>query len=113
MQRKVAYFLQDALDACMAIRRYLEGKSFDDYLGDDLLRSGIERQFLILGEALNQALRLDPLLEDAITDHRKIVQFRNVLAHAYFRVKNELVFGLAQSDLKVLARELEGLVSQE
>ncbi|HEX8153647.1 MAG TPA: HepT-like ribonuclease domain-containing protein [Thermoanaerobaculia bacterium] len=42
------------------VQRFLAGKTFDDYRQDDLLRSAVERQFTIIGEAMREALRADP-----------------------------------------------------
>ena len=41
----------DALIAARAIQTFIAGKTFDDYLDDDLLSAGVERKFEIIGEA--------------------------------------------------------------
>ena len=46
--------LWDAITAGDAIDRFLSGKRFQDYLADEILRSAVERQFEILGEALSE-----------------------------------------------------------
>jgi len=56
MQPESAKYLYDILKACEAILQFIEGKDFDDYEDDLLLRSGVERQLMIIGEALNQAV---------------------------------------------------------
>src|SRR5665647_1292630 len=42
-----------------AIRTFIGRRTLDDYKADLMLRSAVERQFEILGEALARALRLD------------------------------------------------------
>ena len=54
MQLKSHKFLYDIQQEGNKITRFVDGKAFLDYEGDDLLRSGVERQFEIIGEALNQ-----------------------------------------------------------
>ena len=44
------------------------------------LQSAVERQFEIIGEDLNQALKLDPSLATAISRSADIVAFRNLRA---------------------------------
>jgi len=61
MPVEIRKLLFDMAQACDALVRFTEGKTFDDYSADLMLRSAVERQFEIVGEALNQALRIDPL----------------------------------------------------
>jgi uncharacterized protein with HEPN domain len=54
MVRDPRALLWDARASGDAIERLISGKDFDDYLGDEMLRSAVERQFEILGQALAQ-----------------------------------------------------------
>jgi uncharacterized protein with HEPN domain len=60
MQRDPRAFLWDAREAATAIGEFVNGKTFDDYAANRMLRSTVERQFEIIGEALNQLNKLDP-----------------------------------------------------
>ena len=57
-----------------------------DYLDNRMLRSAVERQFEIIGEALSQLAKIDPAVAARIPDLRRIVGFRNVLIHGYDRM---------------------------
>ena len=59
MNNKVLTHLHDVKEATLTILRFVENKSFDDYENDELLRSGVERKFEIIGEALNRIKRED------------------------------------------------------
>lgn len=50
--------LWDAQQAVERIARFTAGKTFGDYSTDEYLRSAVERQFEIVGEAVNQWLCL-------------------------------------------------------
>ena len=96
-------FLYDIQQAGNKITRFLEGKTFVDYEGDDLLRSGVERQFEIIGEALNQLSRVDTAIADGIPDYKQIVSFRNILIHGYASIDNRLVWNIVESKLPALS----------
>jgi uncharacterized protein with HEPN domain len=64
------------------VGEFVGGRTFDDYRADPLLRSGVERQFEIIGEALNRLRNLDPGLAERLTNFRRIIAFRNMLIHS-------------------------------
>jgi uncharacterized protein with HEPN domain len=111
MRLEVGKYLYDIQYACRLLARFCHGKTLADYAADDLLRSGVERQFEIVGEALSRMLKLAPELASQITDTRSIISFRNKLIHGYAEVSNELVWGIVQVGLPVLQREIESLLS--
>ena len=105
--RKYLFDIQQAVDR---ITRFCEGKKFEDYRGDDLLRSAVERQFEIMGEALSQLAKDDPAVAEQITDYRKIIAFRNILIHAYATVDDRIVWGVVEGDLPALWASLRRLL---
>ena len=104
--------LHDIREATAAIFRFVHSKTFDDYEQDELLRSGIERKFEIIGEALNRIRRDDPTLLDKIREHRNIVSFRNILAHGYDSLDNRIVWGIIEEDLGKLLADVERLIAE-
>jgi len=103
--------LHDIREACMAIRGFVKGKSFDEYESDDLFRSGIERKFEITGEALARIRRDDPGVLESIRDHRDIISFRNILIHGYDTIDNRIVWGVIQDELDRLLEDVGRLLS--
>jgi uncharacterized protein with HEPN domain len=72
-------WLADIVTACNLLVEFTRRKTFADYGGDALLRSAVERQFEVVGEALRVALQHQPKLAADITDARAIVAFRHQL----------------------------------
>lgn len=81
----------DARQAIGHMLDFTHGKSFSDYQADLVLRSAVERQLEISGEALAKLRRIDPQTASAIGDLPRVVGFRNVLIHGYATVDDRLV----------------------
>lgn len=105
-----AKYLWDAHRAAERVARFTFGRSFSDYLADDMMRAAVERQFEIMGEAFAGLRRVDPALARAIPDLSRIVAFRNVLIHGYATVDDRLVWEVVQRDLAGLAPILSRLL---
>ncbi|HEY1930740.1 MAG TPA: DUF86 domain-containing protein [Acetobacteraceae bacterium] len=88
-----AKLVWDARQATERVARLVDGCSFDEYPADEVLRWAVERQMMVLGEALAALRRVDPLVADKIPDLARIVAFRNVLVHGYAGVDDRLVWG--------------------
>lgn len=77
-----------------------------------MLRSAVERELTIIGEAVAVLSRTAPDLFGSITQARRIVDFRNQLTHAYPTVNDILVWGIADRDVPVLRKECAELIRQ-
>lgn len=75
-----------------------------------MLRSAVERQFEIIGEALARLARLDELLAACISEYRRIIAFRNIMIHGYAQVDDRVVWDIVQSKLPALHREVVALL---
>ncbi len=112
MQPRSAAFLWDLATAAKRIREFVEGKSWHDYSNDVLLRSGIERQFEIAGEALNKLRHVDPATADRVPNVHKIVGMRNVLIHGYAEVNDLTVWRAATENLDELMTVVEAILAE-
>ena len=112
MKRDPKSLLWDARDSADAVAAMTVGKSFADFDSDIVLRSAVERQFEILGEALGQLARLDGALAAKIPDLREIVAFRNVLIHGYALIDRARVWRTVRDDLPNLRATLNDLLAE-
>jgi uncharacterized protein with HEPN domain len=112
LRRNRKSLLWDASNAGTAIAEMAAGKSFADFDNDLVLRSAVERQFEILGEALNRLDRLDVALAARIPDLRQIVAFRNILIHGYASIDRARVWRAVQDDLPPLRATLVELLGE-
>jgi uncharacterized protein with HEPN domain len=111
-QHDVRAYLFDIAEACRLITEFTSGKTLDDYRRDAMVRSAVERQFEIIGEALRQLTERNPELSARISGVAMIIAFRNRLIHGYATVSDDVVWGVIESHLPVLSREVSGLLQE-
>jgi len=104
--------LEDVRQAVGLILQFAAGRTIHDYSENALLRSGIERQFEIIGEAINRLTRLDAAIASQISRRRRIIDFRNILIHGYDLVDTNVAWDVVQNDLPTLLREVEALLRE-
>lgn len=111
MQPSSAKLLEDIREAGQTIVEVTTGKTLDDYQSDKVLRLAVERCFEIIGEAIRRLDESDSATAAKITDHRRIIAFRNVLIHGYSLVKHDLVWSVVANQLPKLVKEAESLLA--
>ena len=103
-------YLWDADQAAGKIIRFVAGRTIENYQTDDMFRSAVERQFEILGEALNRLKKHDEKVFHSIRGSRGAISFRNLLAHQYDTIDDILVWGVIVNDLPKLKKSVENLL---
>ena len=105
MPRSTAAYLADVVDACDAITEVLSGVDLGTYALRRPIRSAVEREFTIIGEAVSALTRQDPEVAAGISHARLIVGFRNQVVHEYSQIDDEAVYAIARHDVAVLRAE--------
>jgi uncharacterized protein with HEPN domain len=113
MRLEVQKYLYDIQQAAKLLTQFSQGKSFDDYTKEAMLRSAVERQFEIIGEALSKLSKIDPACAERISEYQRIIAFRNIVIHRYAELDNRLVWGVVESKLPVLYREVTDLLTSK
>ena len=70
----------------------------------------MERQFEIIGEALNRLDRSDPDTAGKIGNKRRIIGFRNILSHGYDVVEHTVVWDIVVQNIPPLLEEVNNLL---
>jgi uncharacterized protein with HEPN domain len=111
MPPEVAKRLLDAAEALRRIQTFTAGKDAHDFAASELLRSAVERQFEIVGEALGRAAAEDPSLERQVPALRQVVGLRNRLIHGYDSMDDEIIWDIVQTKLLPLNEKLRALLA--
>lgn len=112
MRLEAKKFLYDIQQALIRLAEFTRDKGLADYEADAMLRSAVERQFEIVGEALNQLARTDPDCAARISEYKRIIAFRNILIHGYAEIDNRLVWSIVETKLPTLTRDVVALLSE-
>lgn len=112
MPRDPRAYLEDIVEACLAISSATQGLDLPAYLACRLVRSAVEREFIIIGEALAALSRRSPAEFAGIGHARRIVDFRNQLTHEYPTIDDTIVWAIADRDVPVLLLECQVLLDR-
>jgi uncharacterized protein with HEPN domain len=99
----------DMLTAGRAVVSFVTGRSFDEYERDLLLRSAVERQIEILGEAARGVSNAFKTAHPEIA-WRAIMAQRHRLAHEYGAINDDLIWRVATIHVPKLIAQIEPLI---
>jgi uncharacterized protein with HEPN domain len=101
--------LLDMLNAAKAVQSFVNGRTYDEYINDLLLRSAVERQIEIVGEATRG---LSQSFKDAHPEipWRQIIAQRHRLAHEYGVVNDAMIWTVATAHVPRLMEQIQPLV---
>lgn len=103
--------LWDMQQAARAISSFVTGKGEADYLSDLMLRSAVERQFEIIGEAMTRLAKGDIDTAVRVSEYRGIIAFRNQLIHGYHDIEHPISWRIVAAKLPVLLVEVDALLA--
>ncbi|MDD2764767.1 MAG: DUF86 domain-containing protein [Opitutaceae bacterium] len=112
MNTRASKLLFDVLESGRSIRQWRTGRTFADYEKDRQFRRAVEREFEVIGEALNRLSRTAPEIADRIGELASIVSFRNRIIHGYDVIDDAMVWGVIESHLPRLLEEVERELGQ-
>jgi len=104
--KKLLYDIKESVDS---IEIYLgEKREFNIYISDKMLRRAVEREFEIIGEAMNRIEKIDSTIN--ISSKKQIIDMRNRVIHGYDKIDNEIIWGTIVRHLPKLKQEIQDLL---
>jgi uncharacterized protein with HEPN domain len=109
--RRWKFFVEDILQAIERIQTYVEGTSFEEFSGNDLLLAAVERKFIIIGEAVRH------IPDEIITTYpsvpwRQMADMRNMVAHVYWGVDPRYLWDTVHRDLPTVIPLLRQVLAE-
>ena len=113
MDRKLRKYLEGILSSINEIEFFLKDrpKEYETFCDDLLFRRGVERNIEIMGEAMNQALKINSGLP--ITAARKVVDTRNFIIHAYDSLREDLLWAIVVRHMPLLKQEVVSILNSK
>ena len=98
MSRDYRLYLQDIFDSCEKAILFTDGLTFEEFSSDPKTIDAVARNLEIVGEAVKNVPQEILALRPDI-NWKNIARFRDLIAHYYFRVKLDVVWGIIQNRL--------------
>ena len=97
------------LQAAEKVQKFLEGKTFEDFIQDDMRQAAVERNLEIIGEAARR------VSEELKQEHpeipwKRIISQRNVLIHEYDDIDYEKIWKVVSIDVPRLIEQVRPLI---
>ena len=109
MPHRIEKLLLDLRISCEEIIEFTSERSFEEYIDNRILQLAIEREFEIIGEALNRLEKADfENLNQKIPEYRKIVGFRNLIAHGYDQIDDQALWDFVKNRVPGLLEKVCG-----
>jgi uncharacterized protein with HEPN domain len=109
MQPKLLKYILDiesVIEEIESIKQKTQN-DFNNFSDDIILQRAVERDLEIIGEAIRKIVEINPQIE--ITAAKNIIGLRNIISHAYDSVEPEMLWGIIQKNIPVLAYEIRKL----
>lgn len=110
MKDDIRKHLIDILHAAEEIETFIIGLDFTAYKKSQITQRAVERNFEIIGEALNRIRKCDEEYLENISEHYRIIGFRNILIHGYDNIDETIVWNAVKKHLPILYKEVKELL---
>jgi len=111
MSRDEIMYLQDIAESCEKILRFTAGLSQSDLTGDEKTYDAVVRNLEIVGEAAKH-IGEDLRRQMPDIDWRKAAGLRDMLAHAYFGIDDDILWDVVQNKVPQLHTALDEFMNK-
>ena len=109
MSRDEGLYLDHVQAACERVNKFTRGMSFEDFMRDDRTYHARLRNLEIIGEAIKN-ISDETKAKFPQVKWRKIAGFRDIVAHDYFGVSDEIVWDVIQNEIPLLTKQIQEII---
>ncbi len=111
MSRSLKLYLTDILQSIRKIERYTTSMSYEQLVNDELTFDAVVHNLQIIGEAVKN-IPLEIRDRYPQVEWRKIAGLRDIIAHAYFTIDDQIVWDIVQNKLGSLRQDIEQILAE-
>ena len=101
--------LNHMIEAIDNIIEFVEGKSFEIYKNDKILRFAVIKNLEIIGEAA-YLLTKDFKKNHANIEWNDMIGMRHILVHGYYQIRDEIIWATIETELQSLKDKILNLI---
>lgn len=107
--RKIQKYLLDIDSVIVELEKIMDHheRDFNDFNQNFITIRAVERDLMIIGEAMNKILQINPDIQ--ISGARQIIGLRNLIVHAYDSIEPSVLWRILVKDIPVLKNEVNDL----
>lgn len=108
MSRDMDLYFEDIETCCEKILRFTDGLTYEQFKKNDLVYDAVLRNLEIIGEASKHVPEDIQKIHDQV-EWRKIAGFRDIVAHEYFGVTDEIVWDIVVNKITQLLKQVRSI----
>ncbi len=111
MSRDEHLLLEDIRESCRKILRFTRGYTKDEFVADDRTFDAVVRNLEVIGEAVK---KLPSVFKERYSEvpWKKIAGLRDIVAHEYFGIDEDIVWDIVVSRIPELLYVVENSLSE-
>ena len=113
MDSYVRDLLSDIVRSIDEINEFSAGLNIEDfkqYLSNKMMRRAIERDLIIIGEAMHDIVKVDHTRVMRIKNSKRVIELRNDVVHSYDDLANEKIWQFIWTELPYLRKEVSHIL---
>jgi len=112
MSRDEIMYLQDIAESCEKVLRFTADLTLSELIQDEKTYDAVVRNLEIIGEAAKH-ISQDIRKQLQGIEWRKIAGMRDMLAHAYFGIDNDVLWDVVQNKVPQLAKATNAFLNKQ